>query len=29
MILVCLNVGEYMQLGTTLDDSIGEAFDKV
>lgn len=29
MILVCLDVGEYMQLGTTLDDSIGEAFDKV
>jgi len=29
MLLVCKGVGEYIQLGTTLDDSIGEAIDKV
>src|SRR3984893_14430749 len=27
-ILVCAGVGEYRQLGTTLDDAEGEAFDK-
>lgn len=28
-ILVCKNVGDYVQLGGTLDDSLGECFDKV
>ena len=27
-LLVCAGVGEYRQLGTTLDDAAGEAFDK-
>src|SRR5208282_5805924 len=27
-LLVCARVGEYRQLGTTLDDAAGEAFDK-
>lgn len=28
-ILLCRNVGDYLQLGGTLDDSLGESFDKV
>jgi len=28
LLIVCLGVGKYLQLGTTLDDSIGEAYDK-
>jgi N6-L-threonylcarbamoyladenine synthase len=28
LLIVCLGIGKYIQLGTTLDDSIGEAYDK-
>jgi len=28
LLIVCLGIGIYIQLGTTLDDSIGEAYDK-
>lgn len=29
MLLVCRGVGSYIQLGTTLDDPLGEAYDKI
>jgi N6-L-threonylcarbamoyladenine synthase len=28
LLLLAQNVGEYIQLGTTIDDAIGEAYDK-
>lgn len=28
-LLICKNVGDYMHLGGTIDDSLGEAYDKV
>jgi N6-L-threonylcarbamoyladenine synthase len=28
LLIVCKGIGHYLQLGTTLDDSIGEAYDK-
>lgn len=28
LLIVCKGLGNYLQLGTTLDDSIGEAYDK-
>jgi len=28
LLIVCLGIGKYIQLGTSLDDSVGEAYDK-